>query len=115
MSEDRKYSLSKQNIAEAYEDLFFREAMAMSAEEESAEIEAELLEMEPLSEEDIERKNQRRTAKEEKRKNLCLRPQKSGFCRRNDNFRGDSFSFHRGGCLCGRKRDSGGIYLFLCI
>ena len=56
MSEDRKYSLSKQNIAEAYEDLFFREAMAMSAEEESAEIEAELLEMEPLSEEDIERK-----------------------------------------------------------
>ena len=56
MSEDRKYSLSKQNIAEAYEDLFFREAMAMSAEEESAEIEAELLEMEPLSEEDIQRK-----------------------------------------------------------
>lgn len=56
MSEDRKYSLSKENIADAYEDLFFREAMAISAEEESAEIEAELLEMAPLSEEDIERK-----------------------------------------------------------
>lgn len=56
MSEDRKYSLSKENIAEAYEDLFFREAMAIFAEEESEEIEEEIRSMPPLSEEDIERK-----------------------------------------------------------
>ena len=56
MSEDRKYILSDEEITEAYEDLLFRRAMSISAEEESAEIEAELLEMPPLSEEDIERK-----------------------------------------------------------
>ena len=56
MSEDRKYSLSKENIAEAYEELLFMEAMAEYAEEESEEIEKELLEMPPLSDEDIERK-----------------------------------------------------------
>lgn len=56
MSEDRKYILSDEEITEAYEDLLFRRAMAISAEEESAEIEAEILEMPPLSEEDIERK-----------------------------------------------------------
>ena len=49
MLEDRKYSLSKQNIEDAYEDLLFREAMAEFAEEESEEIEKELLEMPPLS------------------------------------------------------------------
>lgn len=56
MLEDRKYSLSKQNIEDAYEDLLFREAMAEFAEEESEEIEKELLEMPPLSDEEIERK-----------------------------------------------------------
>ncbi len=74
MSEDKKYSLSKENIADAYEDLFFREAMAISAEEESAEIERELLEMPALSEEDIERKKKEfeailgRTVKKEEQK-----------------------------------------------
>ena len=56
MLEDKKYSLSKQNIEDAYEDLLFREAMAEFAEEESEEIEKELLEMPPLSDEEIERK-----------------------------------------------------------
>lgn len=56
MSEDKKYSLSEENIEKAYEDLLFKRAMAMSAEEESLEIEEEILEMPPLSEEDIERK-----------------------------------------------------------
>ena len=56
MSEDKKYCLSDEDIEKAYEDLLFRRAMALTAEEESLEIEEEILEMPPLSEEDIERK-----------------------------------------------------------
>lgn len=56
MSENNRYSLSEARIAEAYEDLFFKEAMAINCEEESAEIEKELMEMPALSEEEIERK-----------------------------------------------------------
>jgi len=56
MSENNRYSLSEARIAEAYEDLFFKEAMAINCEEESAEIEKELMEMPALSEEEIERR-----------------------------------------------------------
>ena len=78
MSENNRYSLSEARIAEAYEDLFFKEAMAINCEEESAEIEKELMEMPALSEEEIERKKKEfeallnRTVSAKTEENKCL-------------------------------------------